>query len=111
MHGRLWHGVFFTELFAHVPFDGLKIDRSFLNKLVESDDESIIQAIVGLGRALSLTVTAEGIETAEQLDLLKAVSCDEGQGFFLSRPLDTDAFNLLVKARKTQTPRARFSKR
>lgn len=82
------------------PFDGLKIDRSFLNKLVESDDESIIQAIVGLGRALSLTVTAEGIETAEQLDLLKAVSCDEGQGFFLSRPLDTDAFNLLVKARK-----------
>lgn len=81
------------------PFDGLKIDRSFLNKLVESDDKSIIQAIVGLGRALSLTVTAEGIETAEHLNLLKAVKCDEGQGFFLSRPLDTDAFNLLVKAR------------
>ena len=89
------------------PFDGLKIDRSFLNNLVGSDDESIIQAIVGLGRALSLTVTAEGIETAEHLKLLKAVSCDEGQGFFLSRPLDTDAFNLLVKARKNTDIKSR----
>jgi diguanylate cyclase (GGDEF)-like protein len=83
------------------PFDGLKIDRSFLSKLVETDDQSIIQAIVGLGRALSLTVTAEGIETAEHLKLLKAVSCDEGQGFFLSRPLEADDFNVLVKARKS----------
>jgi EAL domain-containing protein (putative c-di-GMP-specific phosphodiesterase class I) len=89
------------------PFDGLKIDRSFLNNLVGSDDESIIQAIVGLGRALSLTVTAEGIETAEHLKLLKAVSCDEGQGFFLSRPLDGDAFNLLVKARKNTVIKSR----
>ena len=79
------------------PFDGLKIDRSFLNRLDESeDDKAIIRAIVGLGRALSLTVTAEGIETAEHLKLLKAVSCDEGQGYYLSRPLDVDAFNDLV---------------
>lgn len=82
------------------PFDGLKIDRCFLSRLVESDDDkSIIQAIVGLGRALSLTVTAEGIETAEHLQLLKAVACDEGQGYFLSRPLEADAFNLLVGVR------------
>jgi EAL domain-containing protein (putative c-di-GMP-specific phosphodiesterase class I) len=79
------------------PFDGLKIDRSFVNRLSESeDDRSIIQAIVGLGRALSLTVTAEGIETAGQLELLKAVQCDEGQGYFLSRPLDIEAFNALI---------------
>jgi len=79
------------------PFDGLKIDRSFVNRLSESeDDQSIIQAIVGLGRALSLTVTAEGIETAGQLELLKAVQCDEGQGYFLSRPLDIEAFNALI---------------
>ena len=81
------------------PFDGLKIDRSFLNRLEENDDDkTIVQAIVGLGRALSLTVTAEGIETAEHLKLLKAVSCDEGQGYFLSRPLDIDAFDALVEA-------------
>ncbi|KQN48797.1 diguanylate cyclase [Pseudomonas sp. Leaf48] len=79
------------------PFDGLKIDRSFLSRLDQSeDDRAIIQAIVGLGRALALTVTAEGIETAEQLSLLKTVSCDEGQGYFLSRPLDSDAFDALA---------------
>lgn len=83
------------------PFDGLKIDRSFVSRLGENeDDRSIIQAIVGLGRALSLTVTAEGIETAEQLELLKAVCCDEGQGYFLGRPLDTSAFNKLVGMRE-----------
>ncbi len=79
------------------PFDGLKIDRSFLSRLEESqDDQAIIHAIVGLGRALALTVTAEGIETAEHLAMLKAVACDEGQGYFLSRPLDIDAFNRLL---------------
>ena len=79
------------------PFDGLKIDRSFLTRLAESaDDKAIIQAIVGLGRALALTVTAEGIETAEHLAMLKAVDCDEGQGYFLSRPLDLDTFNGLL---------------
>ncbi|WP_454868491.1 bifunctional diguanylate cyclase/phosphodiesterase [Pseudomonas farris] len=79
------------------PFDGLKIDRSFLNRMGENeDDTAIIQAIVGLGRALSLIVTAEGVETADHLELLKAVSCDEGQGYFLSRPLDIDSFNALV---------------
>ena len=79
------------------PFDGLKIDRSFLTRLEDSeDDQAIIHAIVGLGRALALTVTAEGIETAEHLAMLKAVACDEGQGYFLSRPLDSDAFNRLL---------------
>ncbi|MGY2959862.1 diguanylate cyclase (GGDEF)-like protein/PAS domain S-box-containing protein [Pseudomonas sp. TE36184] len=87
------------------PFDGLKIDRSFLNRLEDSaDDKAIVQAIVGLGRALSLTVTAEGIETAEHLALLKAVACDEGQGYFLSRPLDIDAFNGLLDVRASTPP-------
>ncbi|MBA1200798.1 EAL domain-containing protein [Pseudomonas capeferrum] len=79
------------------PFDGLKIDRSFVSRLGESeDDKAIIQAIVGLGRALSLTVTAEGIETPEHLALLKAVTCDEGQGYHLSRPMDAVAFNQMM---------------
>lgn len=79
------------------PFDGLKIDRTFLSRLEQSeDDKAIIQAIVGLGRALSLTVTAEGIETAEHLAMLKAVDCEEGQGYFLSHPLDLEAFNGLL---------------
>ena len=87
------------------PFDGLKIDRRFLNRLVDSDDKAIIQAIVVLGRALGLTVTAEGIETAEHLTLLKDVACDEGQGFFLSRPLDLATFNTLLKTEHGALPR------
>ncbi|MCK6189108.1 EAL domain-containing protein [Pseudomonas sp. EYE_354] len=88
------------------PFDGLKIDRSFLTRLEDSaDDKAIIQAIVGLGRALALTVTAEGIETAEHLAMLKAVACDEGQGYFLSRPMDVTAFNgLLADDRRHTQP-------
>jgi diguanylate cyclase (GGDEF)-like protein/PAS domain S-box-containing protein len=79
------------------PFDGLKIDRSFVNTLGENEnDKSIIQAIVGLGRALSLTITAEGIETAEQWAMLEEVRCDEGQGYLISRPLDSDAFSTWV---------------
>lgn len=80
------------------PFDGLKIDRSFLSKLgTGEEDQSVIKAIVGLGHALSLTVTAEGIETQEHMALLQSVLCDEGQGYFLSRPLDTEGFSALVR--------------
>ena len=81
------------------PFDGLKIDKSFVSRLGESeDDRSIIKAIVGLGRALSLTVTAEGIETAEHLDLLKSVTCDEGQGYYLSKPVESVEFRQMVES-------------
>ena len=79
------------------PFDGLKIDRSFISGLAASgDDQSIIEAIVGLGRALSLTVTAEGVETIEQLQALQDARCDEVQGYFLSRPMDAQAIGHLI---------------
>ena len=79
------------------PFDGLKIDRSFVGGLTASGgDQSIIQAIVGLGRALSLTVTAEGVETDDQLKALKDVQCDEAQGFYLSQPMDAKAISELI---------------
>ncbi|VVN91285.1 EAL domain-containing protein [Pseudomonas fluorescens] len=79
------------------PFDGLKIDRSFVSGLTaSSDDQSIIQAIVGLGRALSLTVTAEGVETIEQLEVLQDAQCDEVQGYFLSKPMDALAIGELI---------------
>lgn len=82
------------------PFDGLKIDRSFVGGLTASGgDQSIIQAIVGLGRALSLTVTAEGVETIEQLKALKIVQCDEAQGFYLSMPMNAQAISELITRR------------
>ncbi|MFZ3207157.1 MAG: EAL domain-containing protein [Pseudomonas sp.] len=70
------------------PFDGLKIDRSFVSDLDGGESsEAIIQAIIGLGRALSLTVTAEGVESQAQLDILQRYGCEEAQGYFLDPPL------------------------
>jgi len=80
------------------PFDGLKIDRSFMNDLSNSEDSlAIIQAIVGLGKALTLTVTAEGVETADQLSLLLQVECEEAQGFYLGRPMAAQAFRQALR--------------
>ena len=79
------------------PFDGLKIDRSFMADLDGSkDSQAIIKAIIGLGRALSLTVTAEGVESQAQLDVLRQYDCEEVQGFFLDRPMAPAELRLLL---------------
>ena len=67
------------------PFDKIKIDRSFVKDLVErSDCVAIVRAISSLGRSLNITTTAEGVETADQLDWLRAEGCNEVQGFLFS---------------------------
>ncbi|MFG1401248.1 putative bifunctional diguanylate cyclase/phosphodiesterase [Xanthobacter sediminis] len=74
------------------PFDALKIDRSFVGDLDQSKGAlAIVQAILGLGRALGMQVVAEGVETESQLASLKADRCDEVQGFYLGRPMTEDA--------------------
>jgi diguanylate cyclase (GGDEF)-like protein/PAS domain S-box-containing protein len=79
------------------PFDVLKIDRSFMLDLEHSaGSQAIIQAIVGLGRALSLTITAEGVETQEQLEILRRVDCHEAQGYYLNRPLQPEQLRLAM---------------
>jgi diguanylate cyclase (GGDEF)-like protein len=75
------------------PFDTLKIDRSFIHEIDNSaQSQSIVQAIIQLGRSLSLTITAEGVETARQLAALKSFDCDEAQGYFLNKPMPLEAF-------------------
>ena len=71
------------------PIDGLKVDRSFVAGLGEDGDgdAAIVQAIVGMARALGMRVVAEGVETEGQLERLRALGCDLAQGFLLSRPL------------------------
>lgn len=70
------------------PFDTLKIDRSFIQQIDSSVPGcSIVQAIIALGRALSMTITAEGVETEQQLQRLTAFGCDEVQGYYLNRPM------------------------
>jgi diguanylate cyclase (GGDEF)-like protein len=73
------------------PFDKIKIDRTFISQANKRDEPKlIVRAVVGLGRSLGMVVTAEGIETKEQLDLVRETGCDEAQGHFLSRPLPAD---------------------
>jgi diguanylate cyclase (GGDEF)-like protein len=72
----------------YLPLDRLKIDRSFIRELkVNTIDASIVSTIVNLGHELNLNVVAEGVETIEQFELLRAINCDAVQGFFFSRPL------------------------
>ncbi|RRV05335.1 EAL domain-containing protein [Pseudomonas sp. v388] len=85
------------------PFDGLKIDRSFINEIEDSaQSQSIVQAIIQLGRSLSLTITAEGVETARQLAYLKSFDCDEAQGYLLSKPMPLEAFVQAMAAQEVQ---------
>jgi len=81
------------------PFDKIKIDRSFVKDLADRPDSlAIVRAISGLGRSLNISTTAEGVETKDQLDRLRAEGCTEVQGYFFSaaRPA-TDVQELLLK--------------
>lgn len=74
-----------------LPIDVLKIDQSFVRDLGKTaGDTAIVAAIVGMARALALRVVAEGVETGEQLALLKSLGCDEYQGFYYSKALPPD---------------------
>lgn len=80
------------------PFDGIKIDRSFIMGLdLSTDSNAIVNAIISMGHALSLTVTAEGIETADQFGKLEELSCDQAQGFYLGRPMTPTMFKQVIK--------------
>lgn len=81
-----------------LPVSKLKIDRSFVRDLeVDPDDRAIASTIVSMGRNLRLTVLAEGVETAEQLTLLRNMDCDMAQGYYFSRPLAADDIAELLR--------------
>jgi diguanylate cyclase (GGDEF)-like protein/PAS domain S-box-containing protein len=79
---------------SRFPVDALKIDRAFVHDLGSDAGEPIVAAIVGLAHALGIDVIAEGIETEEQAERLRAMGCARGQGFHLARPLQA---NVLVQ--------------
>lgn len=75
------------------PIDCVKIDRAFIKDTpANTDDVAIARAIVAMAQALNLSTVAEGVETAEQLELLKTMGCNQIQGYFFSRPLAPDNF-------------------
>ena len=80
------------SMLKSLPISSIKIDRSFVRDLPSGErDRAIAKTIVDLGRHLQLEVIAEGIESAAQLDELKACGCGFGQGYLLGRPLPLDA--------------------
>jgi diguanylate cyclase (GGDEF)-like protein len=82
----------------HFPIDTLKVDRSFIRNLAQdSENQAITEAIITMGKTLSLTVVAEGVETQEQKDFLQDHICDEMQGFYFSKPITPDKFADLLR--------------
>ncbi len=80
------------------PVDKLKIDRSFICELAhDADDQAIASTIVSMGRNLRLQVLAEGIETAQQLALLRQMGCAQGQGYYFSRPVAADQLTEMLR--------------
>ena len=80
------------------PFSKLKVDRSFVAGMTtDPGTAAIVQAVVTLGRSLSMRVNAEGIETEQQFKMLLATGCDEGQGYLLGHPVPAGAFEQLVR--------------
>jgi diguanylate cyclase (GGDEF)-like protein/PAS domain S-box-containing protein len=79
------------------PIDTLKVDRSFIRDLAtDSEDKAITSAIIAMGKTLSLTVVAEGVETAEQQNFLREQACDEMQGYYFSKPVAPEEFAALL---------------
>ncbi|HUN55452.1 MAG TPA: PAS domain S-box protein [Smithella sp.] len=80
------------------PIDTLKVDRSFIRNLPQdSEYKAITEAIISMGKTLSLTVVAEGVETKEQENFLREQVCDEMQGFYFSKPVAPDQFATLLR--------------
>ena len=81
------------------PFDKIKIDRSFMPDLSEAEGTSpIVEAMIGLGRSLGMTTTAEGVETETQLELVRRQGCAEAQGFLFCPPLPASAIETLLRS-------------
>ena len=80
------------------PIDTLKVDQSFVREIKTNTDNAIIvSAVIGMGTSLNHCVVAEGVETAEQLAFLQSQGCDEGQGYYFSRPVAAAQFARLLE--------------
>jgi len=81
----------------HFPLDEVKIDRAFVQDISnQAKDVAIVKAIIALGHTLELSVTGEGVETAEQLAHLRGLGCDNAQGYLLGRPMPAAQATLVL---------------
>ncbi|WP_281544913.1 EAL domain-containing response regulator [Grimontia sp. SpTr1] len=79
------------------PFDALKIDREFVDGITDVElNEALATAVISMAQGLKIKTVAEGVETEEQLEMLKSKGCDLAQGYYLSRPLDIEGLKALL---------------
>ncbi|MGH9590684.1 MAG: EAL domain-containing protein, partial [Terracidiphilus sp.] len=101
-------GYSMMQQLRNIPATELKIDRSFVMKMVESDrDRVMVQKTIEIGHELDLRVVAEGVETPEQLEILRLSGCDVAQGYLFSHPLpaeDLVRWLSTYRARQTAPP-------
>ena len=91
--------------------DILKIDRSFIADIaIDSDDDAVTSAIIALSHQLDIQTVAEGIETPQQMDFLKRINCDIGQGFMIARPMDQVQFEKWLTCCREQNADTAFWK-
>jgi len=89
-----------------LPFTEVKIDQAFVADVTHSRDcKLIVETIIALGHGLGLTVTAEGIETSEQLRIVRDLGSDIGQGFLISPPLEPQGLRAWIKAFRREWPK------
>jgi len=92
------------NMITTLPLDALKLDMQFIRTAFRGrKDTRHIEAVIGLAKALSLPVIAEGVETAEQMFTLKAMGCDIVQGYYFSKPLPADEFEAFVRKLSCET--------
>ncbi len=87
-------------------FDKIKIDRSFVAGIRDDDCLAILQATIALATKLGMTTTAEGVETAQQLAVVRLEGCTEAQGYFISKPLSSDGVRTFLEKQNTLHPAA-----
>jgi EAL domain-containing protein (putative c-di-GMP-specific phosphodiesterase class I) len=93
------------SLMKQFPIDTIKIDRSFVKELESNEeDRAIATAIISMGKALGLTVVAEGVETREQDQFLREHACDELQGFLFSKPVSPEEIAVLLRPYRSSPP-------
>lgn len=92
---------------ADFPIDILKIDRSFVSNIGDKKQEAIVSAMIAMGKAMGLTIVAEGIENTEQFNYLNDLGCDIAQGYLFSKPLPEDEATSYLR-RKIKSPSYTF---
>ena len=94
-------GIGFSQIenLRQIPFDAVKIDKSFTDKIVgDEKSRTIVKFLIELIHSNDMEAIIEGVETKEQVDLLRKMKADTIQGFYYSRPIPFDSFNELLKA-------------